>query len=113
MCGIVGFFTKNPEFESRLGEHLSSMLIEMSDRGPDSAGVAIYRDPAPKESVKLALFSADDAFPWKPLAKEMTKSLGHKADVEVRARATQSSWFTVISTALGPGSGSTTRSSGS
>ena len=51
MCGIVGFFTKNPEFESRLGEHLSSMLIEMSDRGPDSAGVAIYRDPAPKESV--------------------------------------------------------------
>ncbi len=85
MCGIVGFFTKNPEFEARLGEHLSSMLIEMSDRGPDSAGVAIYRDPAPADSVKLALFSADDAFPWKSLAKEMTKSLGHKAEVEVRA----------------------------
>lgn len=85
MCGIVGFFTKNPALESKLGEHLSAMLIEMTDRGPDSAGVAFYRNPAPSESIKLALFSADEAFPWRSLAKEMTKELGHKADIEVRA----------------------------
>ena len=47
MCGIVGLFCKNPELEPRLGALLSEMLVQMSDRGPDSAGVAVYRDPAP------------------------------------------------------------------
>ena len=47
MCGIVGLFCKSPELEPRLGEHLAAMLVQMNDRGPDSAGVAVYRDPAP------------------------------------------------------------------
>ena len=46
MCGIVGLFTKTPKLQSQLGDYLSSMLIQMSDRGPDSAGVALYRQPA-------------------------------------------------------------------
>jgi len=85
MCGIVGLFTKNPAFEDRLGDYLSSMLIEMSDRGPDSAGVAVYRNPTKKDGVKLSLFSADDAYPWKTLAKELGKELGDKVSIEVRA----------------------------
>ena len=85
MCGIVGLFTKNPAFEDRLGDYLSSMLIEMSDRGPDSAGVAIYRNPVKKDGVKLSLFSADDAYPWRALAKELSKELGDKISIEVRA----------------------------
>ena len=44
MCGIVGLFAKSSEIESSLGEHLAAMLTQMSDRGPDSAGVAVYRD---------------------------------------------------------------------
>jgi amidophosphoribosyltransferase len=40
MCGIVGLFAKNPEVEANLGALLAPMLYEMSDRGPDSAGVA-------------------------------------------------------------------------
>ena len=47
MCGIVGLFAKSPEIEEALGAHLAAMLAQMSDRGPDSAGVAVYRDPAP------------------------------------------------------------------
>ena len=47
MCGIVGLFAKSLEVEERLGEHLGAMLVQMSSRGPDSAGVAVYRDPAP------------------------------------------------------------------
>ena len=85
MCGIVGLFTKNPAFENRLGDYLSSMLIEMSDRGPDSAGVAVYRNPAAKDEVKLSLFSADDDYPWRTLAKDMGAALGDKISVEVRA----------------------------
>ena len=46
MCGIVGLFAKSTAISERLGAHLAAMLVELGDRGPDSAGVAIYRDPA-------------------------------------------------------------------
>src|SRR4030081_1424279 len=42
MCGIVGLFLKNKNLEPALGDMLSKMLVTMSARGPDSAGVAIY-----------------------------------------------------------------------
>ncbi|MDG2341059.1 MAG: glutamine amidotransferase family protein [Paracoccaceae bacterium] len=42
MCGIVGLFLKDPSLEPQLGEMLTDMLITMTDRGPDSAGIAIY-----------------------------------------------------------------------
>ena len=42
MCGIVGLFLKDKSLEPKLGELLTSMLITMTDRGPDSAGIAIY-----------------------------------------------------------------------
>ncbi|MGV0743017.1 glutamine amidotransferase [Mycolicibacterium sp. XJ870] len=45
MCGIVGLHLRTPELHPRLGELLSGMLCEMSDRGADSAGVAVYGDP--------------------------------------------------------------------
>ena len=49
MCGIVGLFIKNPALEGRLGELISAMLVEMSERGPDSAGIAVYRNPTSAE----------------------------------------------------------------
>jgi len=55
MCGIVGLFAKRPAVEERLGAHLGAMLSQMADRGPDSAGVALYRDPAPLGHTKLSL----------------------------------------------------------
>lgn len=45
MCGIVGLHLRDAELYPRLGELLASMLGEMSDRGADSAGVAVYGDP--------------------------------------------------------------------
>jgi amidophosphoribosyltransferase len=44
MCGIVGLFLKDDALKPQLGEMLSAMLITMTDRGPDSAGIAIYGD---------------------------------------------------------------------
>jgi glutamate synthase domain-containing protein 1 len=77
MCGIVGLYCKAPELEPRLGEFLAAMLGQMSDRGPDSAGVAVYRDPVPAGSTKLTLYSADPAFDWSAVGGEL---------VDVRAR---------------------------
>ena len=42
MCGIVGLFLKDKALEPELGAMLTDMLITMTDRGPDSAGLAIY-----------------------------------------------------------------------
>ena len=64
MCGIVGLFCKSAELEPQLGQLLSAMLVQMDERGPDSAGVAIYRDPAPEGWSKLTLYSADPAEDW-------------------------------------------------
>src|SRR2546428_3562443 len=79
MCGIVGLFCKSPELEPRLGEYLSAMLVQMSDRGPDSAGVALYREPAPTGSTKLTLYSTDDDFDWSKLGGEVRDTPGPPA----------------------------------
>ena len=42
MCGIVGLYLKKRDLAGEIGELFSSMLICMSDRGPDSAGFALY-----------------------------------------------------------------------
>ncbi|MEI9964410.1 MAG: glutamine amidotransferase family protein [Caulobacteraceae bacterium] len=54
MCGIVGLFLKNPALEPRLGALVRDMLAVMSDRGPDSAGFAVYGAGA-ADKVKLTL----------------------------------------------------------
>lgn len=45
MCGIVGLHLREPALEPRLGELLTAMLGQVVERGPDSAGVAVYGDP--------------------------------------------------------------------
>jgi methylamine---glutamate N-methyltransferase subunit A len=54
MCGIVGLFLKDPSLESDLGRLTEGMLATLSDRGPDSAGFAIYGEGRSGET-KLTL----------------------------------------------------------
>ena len=79
MCGIVGLFTKSPSLERRLGEHVAAMLVELSERGPDSAGLAVYRRPAAAGFSKLVLFHPDEAFDWAGLAAELDAELEQRA----------------------------------
>jgi methylamine---glutamate N-methyltransferase subunit A len=85
MCGIVGLFCKSPDLEEQLGAHLSAMLAQMSDRGPDSAGVAVYRDPAPSGSSKLTLFSPDAREDWARLGRELEEAFGGSPEPSPRA----------------------------
>ncbi len=85
MCGIVGLFSKSTAVEERLGEHLGAMLGQMSDRGPDSAGVAVYRDPAPTGSSKVSLYSADPAEDWGAVQRGLADAFGGDAEPEIRA----------------------------
>lgn len=75
MCGIVGLYLKNPEIRDRLGAYFSPMLEQMSDRGPDSAGVAIYRDEV-SQSAKVTLYDFDLNFDWLKVAADATRDLG-------------------------------------
>jgi glutamate synthase domain-containing protein 1 len=85
MCGIVGLFAKSSEIEERLGIHLAAMLVQMSSRGPDSAGVAVYRDPAPSGCSKLTLYSADPREDWGALADALRDTFGECDEPAVRA----------------------------
>ena len=54
MCGIVGLFLKDRSLEPRLGALLAGMLEVMTERGPDSAGFAVYGAGEPGR-IKLTL----------------------------------------------------------
>ena len=85
MCGIVGLFCKSPELEERLGVHLGAMLAQMSDRGPDSAGVAVYRDPAPPGASKVSLYAADPSYDWSRVSAGLAEAFGGDPEPQVRA----------------------------
>ena len=55
MCGIVGLYLKKKTLHNKLGFYLSGMLDNMSSRGPDSAGFAIYNNKESKKYYKYSL----------------------------------------------------------
>jgi glutamate synthase domain-containing protein 1 len=61
MCGIAGLHLREPALYPRLGELLTTMLGQLVERGPDSAGVAVYGDPrmSPPGSAAVSVLSAD------------------------------------------------------
>ncbi|MEE2659666.1 MAG: glutamine amidotransferase family protein [Candidatus Latescibacterota bacterium] len=79
MCGIVGLYLKNLDLAPRLGELVAPMLVCMTDRGQDSAGLAIYGDEAPEGCMKMTLRHPLPDFDWDGLAV----SLGRHFDEEV------------------------------
>lgn len=80
MCGIVGLFLKNKELEPDLGRLTALMLKEMRDRGPDSAGFAVYGDEV--EGTKITLLSKTNETDWSALAKGLSKATGEDVDVK-------------------------------
>jgi glutamate synthase domain-containing protein 1 len=82
MCGIAGLYLKGPESGAQLGGHLARMLEQLSDRGPDSAGVAFYREPAPAGSCKVSLHSGDPD--WWGLRAELERAFGSASEPSVR-----------------------------
>ena len=75
MCGIVGLFLKDKSLEPQLGAMLTDMLVTMTDRGPDSAGIAIYSDEAAGLS-KLTVQSDDAPAAFDGLAEALGGLIG-------------------------------------
>ena len=83
MCGIVGLFLKDTGLEPHLGAMLTDMLITMSDRGPDSAGIAVYGRPT-QGRVKLTLQSADPAHDFNTLKADLHVTLGCEITAQIK-----------------------------
>ncbi len=84
MCGIVGLFLKDESLEPQLGFLLTEMLITMTDRGPDSAGIAIYGAETPGKA-KLTVQSAAPDADFDSLAADLSAAAGTEVTVSVNA----------------------------
>ncbi|WEJ10188.1 glutamine amidotransferase family protein [Sinorhizobium sp. M103] len=83
MCGIVGLFLKDSRLEPQLGELLSDMLITMTDRGPDLAGLAIYGS-ATEGKAKVTIQSAKPEIDFADLERDLAEA-GVPARVAVKS----------------------------
>lgn len=85
MCGIVGLLLKNPAWRDRLGELMVPMLIGMSSRGPDSAGLAVFREPLPPTECKLSLYSGVSQLNWPTLVEQIAAAIPGEHEIRESA----------------------------
>lgn len=75
MCGIAGLFLKKQAWQANLGALFEPMLLQMSQRGPDSTGFAVYRNAVSEDRIKVVLQSPDPNFDWSLLTKELQATI--------------------------------------
>ncbi|WVX51071.1 Amidophosphoribosyltransferase [Roseobacter fucihabitans] len=75
---------KDPSLEPKLGEMLTSMLITMTDRGPDSAGIAIYSGET-KGRTKMTIQSDDPEGSFGGLDAALEKVVGGTVKMRVKS----------------------------
>ena len=100
MCGIVGLLVKNPALRECLGELMVPMLIGMTERGPDSAGLAVFTEPLAENERKISIYSGltseGAAFNWQALGAALESQFG--AAVSVSSKGNHA----ILSTSLEP-----------
>lgn len=84
MCGIVGLFLKDKALQPQLGAMLAEMLVVLSDRGPDSAGIAIY-GPGSATNAKITVQSANPDRDFQGLEAELGTAIGAAVDLVVKS----------------------------
>jgi len=82
MCGIVGLLVRDQALEAHLGLHFSAMLEEMTTRGPDSSGMAIYDRGVPKGSRRWSLRGDGESTNWKAVQSAVDASSGVSSEIE-------------------------------
>ena len=85
MCGIVGLLIKNERMRPELGRLMLPMFQCMAERGPDSAGVAVFQEPLKKNLRRFSLLAPALDYDWDALAKDFKKQTGLECEIEARA----------------------------
>jgi amidophosphoribosyltransferase len=84
MCGIVGLLVKNPALRDQLGELMLPILIGMTERGPESAGLAVFTEAVGAGRRKFSVYSGTAIAPWTDFAQAAMRALGPDAAVNAR-----------------------------
>lgn len=88
MCGIVGLLLKKPALHGQLGELMVPMLIGMTERGPDSAGLAVFGAPLAEGQRKISVYSGLTAagadYPWATLLAALNEALPVQATMQLK-----------------------------
>lgn len=100
MCGIVGLLVKKPALQAQLGELMVPMLLGMTERGPDSAGMAVFGAPVAASQRKISVYSGlmahGEHFDWAGLVDALNDALGDQATVQASGN------HAVLTTGLDP-----------
>lgn len=84
MCGIVGLFLKDKSLEPKLGAMLAEMLVTMTDRGPDSAGLAIYGGGG-DGLTKITVQSSNPGKDFADLDKDLKEAIGKPVAMKIKS----------------------------
>jgi methylamine---glutamate N-methyltransferase subunit A len=82
MCGIVGLLIKKPEEHESLGELLAPMITCMNDRGPDSAGLAVFGSVLENRK-RFSLFAFGSRVDFPALAAHFTRDSAIPVEIKV------------------------------
>jgi len=96
MCGIVGLLVKKPALREQLGELMLPMLLGMTERGPESAGLAVFTEPVAAGRRKFSVYAGTAEAPWVAFGPAAQRDLG--VDTVVRTVANHA----VLETAAAP-----------
>ncbi len=83
MCGIVGLFLKDKSLEADLGRMLSQMIVTMTDRGPDSAGIAVYNANQAGQA-KITVQADNPQMDFDRLDKKLGAAIGVSVKMDIR-----------------------------
>jgi amidophosphoribosyltransferase len=83
MCGIVGLLIKNLRMRDQLGALMVPMLTGMTERGPDSAGLAVYTAPVAESEHKISLYSGEANVDWPQLLARLEDAFDAPLSIEI------------------------------
>lgn len=81
MCGIVGLLAKKESMRANIGEWMMPMLIGMTERGPDSAGMAIFTKAVEDDQRKFNLYAPAMDYAWENFWQEYQLKFGKSAQI--------------------------------
>lgn len=82
MCGIVGLLVKDAAAGQSLGKLLLPMFECLAERGPDSAGLAVFGEPVASPRRRFNLYLPRRDYDWHALAERFRQQT--RFDCEIR-----------------------------
>jgi amidophosphoribosyltransferase len=87
MCGLVGLLAKTPAISEHLGALMRPMLEGMTQRGPDSAGFAIFNQSPDSKAWRINVLAPAEDYDWAPVSSTLAaKRLGGKVGLHADGR---------------------------